>query len=91
MDIITESVTHGRCDARTYGYLPGRSALPLPFDRYLLPIRLRVGRRVGLGDRLDTKTNERSPISVLTGLDVTNFVDLITPLLLRQTTTASSL
>jgi len=30
----TKSVTHGQCDAKTYGYLPSQTALPLPFGRY---------------------------------------------------------
>ena len=41
------------CDAwpvrhQTYGYLPGQTALPLPFGRYLLLILLRVEGWVGL-------------------------------------------
>ena len=48
-----ESVTHVQVRGQTYGYLPGRRALP--FGRYSLPVPLRVGDRVGLNGRLNTK------------------------------------
>jgi len=51
--LCPESVTHVQVRGQTYGYLPGRRALP--FGRYSLPVPLRIGDRVGLSGRLDNK------------------------------------